>query len=61
MARHHKGLADIRRSPISIAAAVIYIITQLSDVKKPLKVLIQAMATVSADISVATGVAEGTI
>ncbi|KAG5083373.1 hypothetical protein JHK84_053411 [Glycine max] len=38
------------RSPISIAAAVIYIITQLSDDKKPLK-----------DISVATGVAEGTI
>ncbi|CAI8584747.1 unnamed protein product [Vicia faba] len=41
---------DIRRSPISIAAAVIYIITQLSDDKKPLK-----------DISIATGVAEGTI
>uniref|UniRef100_A0A6N2N8E1 TFIIB-type domain-containing protein n=1 Tax=Salix viminalis TaxID=40686 RepID=A0A6N2N8E1_SALVM len=41
---------DIRRSPISIAAAVIYIITQLSDDKKPLR-----------DISVATGVAEGTI
>ncbi|KAH1069838.1 hypothetical protein AAZX31_03G118100 [Glycine max] len=41
---------DIRRSPISIAAAVIYIITQLSDDKKPPK-----------DISVATGVAEGTI
>ncbi|OIW11462.1 hypothetical protein TanjilG_26828 [Lupinus angustifolius] len=41
---------DIRRSPISIAAAVIYIITQLSYDKKPLK-----------DISVATGVAEGTI
>ncbi|WZZ42193.1 hypothetical protein YC2023_038452 [Brassica napus] len=41
---------DIRRSPISIAAAVIYIITQLSDEKKPLR-----------DISVATGVAEGTI
>ncbi|KAK7261278.1 hypothetical protein RIF29_27587 [Crotalaria pallida] len=38
------------RSPISIVAAVIYIITQLSDDKKPLK-----------DISVATGVAEGTI
>ncbi|EOY09191.1 Cyclin-like family protein isoform 2, partial [Theobroma cacao] len=37
---------DIRRSPISIAAAVIYIITQLSDDKKPLR-----------DISVATGVA----
>ncbi|XP_057535236.1 transcription initiation factor IIB-2 [Amaranthus tricolor] len=41
---------DIRRSPISIAAAVIYIITQLSEEKKPLK-----------DISLATGVAEGTI
>ncbi|KAI3472211.1 hypothetical protein Pfo_029699 [Paulownia fortunei] len=41
---------DIRRSPISIAAAVIYIVTQLSDDKKPLK-----------DVSVATGVAEGTI
>ncbi|KAJ3690729.1 hypothetical protein LUZ61_019893 [Rhynchospora tenuis] len=41
---------DIRRSPISIAAAVIYMITQLSDDKKPMK-----------DISVATGVAEGTI
>ncbi|KAK4755395.1 hypothetical protein SAY87_009152 [Trapa incisa] len=41
---------DIRRSPISIAAAFIYIITQLSDDKKPLR-----------DISLATGVAEGTI
>ncbi|GMH18701.1 hypothetical protein Nepgr_020542 [Nepenthes gracilis] len=41
---------DIRRSPISIAAAVIYIITQLSEEKKPLR-----------DISIATGVAEGTI
>ncbi|CAO2822235.1 unnamed protein product [Amaranthus hypochondriacus] len=41
---------DIRRSPISIAAAVIYIITQLSEQKKPLR-----------DISLATGVAEGTI
>ncbi|KAF3579790.1 hypothetical protein DY000_02028476 [Brassica cretica] len=41
---------DIRRSPISIAAVVIYIITQLSDDKKPLK-----------DIAIATGVAEGTI
>ncbi|KAG9133744.1 hypothetical protein Leryth_018448 [Lithospermum erythrorhizon] len=41
---------DIRRSPISIAAAVIYIITQLSEEKKPLK-----------DVSLATGVAEGTI
>ncbi|KAI3471696.1 hypothetical protein Pfo_028346 [Paulownia fortunei] len=39
---------DIRRSPISIAAAIIYIVTQLSDDKKPLK-----------DVSVATGVAEG--
>ncbi|KDP31182.1 hypothetical protein JCGZ_11558 [Jatropha curcas] len=43
---------DIRRSPISVAAAVIYIITQLTDDKKPLKV---------ADISVVTRVAEGTI
>ncbi|XP_058110585.1 transcription initiation factor IIB [Magnolia sinica] len=41
---------DIRRSPISIAAAVIYMITQLSDDKKLLR-----------DISLATGVAEGTI
>ncbi|XP_074577588.1 transcription initiation factor IIB-like [Curcuma longa] len=41
---------DIRRSPISIAAAIIYMITQLYDDKKPLK-----------DISLATGVAEGTI
>ncbi|KAH7560651.1 hypothetical protein JRO89_XS10G0062500 [Xanthoceras sorbifolium] len=41
---------DIRRSPISVAAAIIYMITQLSDDKKLLK-----------DISVATGVAEGTI
>ncbi|CAK9183977.1 unnamed protein product [Ilex paraguariensis] len=38
------------RSPISIAAAVIYIVTQLSDDKKPLK-----------DVALATGVAEGTI
>ncbi|KAL3534373.1 hypothetical protein ACH5RR_002834 [Cinchona calisaya] len=41
---------DIRRSPISIAAAIIYMITQLSDLKKPLR-----------DISIATTVAEGTI
>ncbi|KAL2485481.1 Transcription initiation factor IIB-2 [Abeliophyllum distichum] len=41
---------DIRRSPMSIAAAVIYIITQLSDDKKLLR-----------DIAPATGVAEGTI
>ncbi|GMH29167.1 hypothetical protein Nepgr_031010 [Nepenthes gracilis] len=41
---------DIRRSPISIAAAIIYMIAQLSDEKKLLK-----------DISLATGVAEGTI
>ncbi|KAK3008453.1 hypothetical protein RJ639_013550 [Escallonia herrerae] len=39
-----------QRSPISIAAAVIYIVTQLSDDKKPLK-----------DVAIATGVAEGTI
>ncbi|KAL8546663.1 hypothetical protein ACS0TY_006403 [Phlomoides rotata] len=37
-------------SPISIAAAVIYIVTQLSDYKKALK-----------DVSSATGVEEGTI
>ncbi|GAB2277040.1 Transcription initiation factor IIB-2 [Dionaea muscipula] len=41
---------DVRRSPISIAAAIIYIITQVSEDKKLLK-----------DISLATGVAEGTI
>ncbi|KAF9592783.1 hypothetical protein IFM89_017353 [Coptis chinensis] len=41
---------DIRRSPISVAAAIIYIISQLSDERKLLK-----------DISLATGVAEGTI
>ncbi|KAJ4972214.1 hypothetical protein NE237_005313 [Protea cynaroides] len=41
---------DIRRSPISVAAAVIYMITQLSDDKKLLR-----------DISDATQVAEGTI
>ncbi|XP_048229443.1 transcription initiation factor IIB isoform X1 [Ricinus communis] len=41
---------DIRRSPISIAAAIIYMITQLSEEKKLLK-----------DISTSTGVAEGTI
>lgn len=41
---------DIRRSPISIAAAAIYMISQLSEEKKLLR-----------DISRATGVAEGTI
>ncbi|GER25852.1 transcription initiation factor IIB [Striga asiatica] len=46
----HPVLTLLERSPISIAAAVIYIINQLSDDKKPLK-----------DISIATGVAEGTI
>uniref|UniRef100_A0A1D1ZJE3 Transcription initiation factor IIB n=1 Tax=Anthurium amnicola TaxID=1678845 RepID=A0A1D1ZJE3_9ARAE len=47
---------DIRRSPISVAAAVIYMITQLSDDKKSSddKKLLR-------DISIATGVAEGTI
>ncbi|CAI9782808.1 unnamed protein product [Fraxinus pennsylvanica] len=44
------GEFDIRRSPISIAAAIIFMITQLSDSKKPLR-----------DISIATTVAEGTI
>ncbi|KAF9605338.1 hypothetical protein IFM89_016103 [Coptis chinensis] len=48
--RNERGRGWIRRSPISIAAAVIYMITQLSDEKKPLR-----------DISLATGVAEGTI
>lgn len=33
----HSICLNCRRSPISIAAAVIYIITQLSDDKKPLK------------------------
>ncbi|KAL2649232.1 hypothetical protein R1flu_017360 [Riccia fluitans] len=41
---------DIRKSPISIAAAAIYMISQLSDEKKPLK-----------DISRVAGVAEVTI
>ncbi|XP_078446329.1 cyclin-like family protein [Wolffia australiana] len=47
---------DIRRSPISVAAAVIYMITQLSEDKKTAddKKLLR-------DISIATGVAEGTI
>ncbi|KAL2480671.1 Transcription initiation factor IIB-2 [Abeliophyllum distichum] len=44
------GDLDIRRSPISIAAAIIFLIKQLSDSKKPLR-----------DISIATTVAEGTI
>ncbi|KAK0586900.1 hypothetical protein LWI29_034995 [Acer saccharum] len=39
-----------RRSPISVAAAVIYIITQLSNDTKPLK-----------DISIVTRLAKGTI
>ncbi|KAL8171593.1 hypothetical protein V2J09_023397 [Rumex salicifolius] len=42
---------DIRRNPTSVAAAVIYILTQLSK-EKP---------TALRDISVATGVADGTI
>ncbi|XP_072960105.1 transcription initiation factor IIB-like [Typha angustifolia] len=41
---------DIRRSPVSVAAAVIYMMTQLSNIKKPLK-----------DIALATGVSENTI
>ncbi|GJW44529.1 transcription initiation factor IIB-2 [Tanacetum coccineum] len=44
---HKSEESDIRRSPISIAAAIIYIVTQLSDDKKPLK-----------DVALATGVAE---
>lgn len=63
-----------RRSPISIAAAVIYIITQLSDDKKPLRGQFSCTFRFAkqeftsfnceidnADVSVATGVAEGTI
>ncbi|KAF6175211.1 hypothetical protein GIB67_015897 [Kingdonia uniflora] len=41
---------DIRRSPTSVAAAVLFMITQLSEKKKSRR-----------DISLATGVAEGTI
>lgn len=44
------GDFDIRRSPISIAAAIIFMVTQLAESKKPLR-----------DISIATTVAEGTI
>ncbi|KAL8493960.1 hypothetical protein ACS0TY_024945 [Phlomoides rotata] len=44
------GDFDIRRSPISIAAAIIFMVTQLAESKKPLR-----------DISTATTVAEGTI
>ncbi|RAL51853.1 unnamed protein product [Cuscuta campestris] len=47
---HMSRELDIRRSPISVAAAIIYMLTQLSDPKKPLK-----------DVSQATMVAEGTI
>lgn len=66
-----------RRSPISIAAAVIYIITQLSDDKKPLKgktsflicrlprfctlFSMRFSDSLQTDVSLATGVAEGTI
>lgn len=62
-----------RRSPISIAAAVIYIVTQLSNEKKALKgqkIVIHISlwlsignikCPVTADISLATRVAEGTI
>ncbi|KAF9598195.1 hypothetical protein IFM89_025812 [Coptis chinensis] len=46
----NKSITPCRRSTISVAAAVIYIISQLSDERKLLK-----------DISLATGVAEGTI
>nr|GEU42443.1 transcription initiation factor IIB-2 [Tanacetum cinerariifolium] len=47
---HKSKVFDIRRSPISIAAAIIYIVTQLSDAKKLLK-----------DVALTTGVAQGTI
>nr|GEU42448.1 transcription initiation factor IIB-2 [Tanacetum cinerariifolium] len=47
---HKSKEFDIRRSPISIAAAIIYIVTQLSDVKKLLK-----------DVVLVTGVTQGTI
>ncbi|KAJ4823553.1 hypothetical protein Tsubulata_012179 [Turnera subulata] len=66
---------DIRRSPISVAAAVIYMITQLSEEKKLLKGKLNGVRkfihscfpstdyilSSDADISLATGVAEGTI
>jgi len=48
---------DIKRSPISIAAAVIYIIIQLSDDKKTSQIYIYIYIY----ISVATGVSEVTI
>ncbi|MCL7039702.1 hypothetical protein MKW94_010385 [Papaver nudicaule] len=41
---------DIRRVPITVAASVIYMITQLSDERKQIR-----------DVSAATGVAQGTI
>lgn len=44
------GELDIRRAPSTIAAGVMYVVSQLSDDKKELK-----------DVAVATGVAEGTI
>ncbi|GKB46933.1 transcription initiation factor IIB-2 [Tanacetum coccineum] len=47
---HKSKEFDIRRSPSSIAAAITYIVTQLSDAKKPLK-----------DVALVTGVAQGTI
>ncbi|XP_048491120.1 transcription initiation factor IIB-like [Beta vulgaris subsp. vulgaris] len=43
---------DVRRSPLSLAAAVIYIVSQLSEESKRPSLR---------DVSVATGVAEGTI
>ncbi|VAI35078.1 unnamed protein product [Triticum turgidum subsp. durum] len=56
---------DIRRSPISIAAAVIYMITQLSEDKKPLKGLNTDPSRHLLSPSVChcrrAGVAEGTI
>ena len=64
-------MSPLRRAPLSVAAAVIYMITQLSDEKKQLRGLgsrasllflsPRSLFPMSADISLATGVAEGTI
>ncbi|KAJ8427594.1 hypothetical protein Cgig2_020720 [Carnegiea gigantea] len=49
-ARVSEEALDVRRTPVSVAAAVIYIVSQFSERRPLLK-----------EISVATGVAEGTI